>query len=107
MEFPGEFPEPTLMRNVTLMDDCPRAILQASLGSVNSQVVRSECDSTSEDIPSRQSCASGDQHSKVSVEALADGFAISIDRARATLKATHQKGTGSAILPLSQRQRTD
>ena len=74
---------------------------------MNSQVSRSECDSTLEDIPSRQSYTSRDRHSKVSAEALADRFAIGIDRARATLKATHQKGTGSGVLPLSRRCRAD
>ena len=89
------------------MDDCPRMVLLSSLRRVNSQVSRSECDSALEDIPSRQSCTSRDGHSEVSAEALADGFAIGIGRAGATPKATHQKGTGSAILPPSRRHRAD
>ena len=96
--------------SVDLLDTCPCpcAILLASLGSVNSQVSRSECDATLQDIPLQQSCSSSNQHSKVSAKVLADRFAIGIDQARATSKATHQKGTtGSAMLPLGRRHGAD
>ena len=65
--------------NCSSMDDHPHVIWLSGLRSANSKVLRSECDSALEDIPSRQSCTSRDRHSKVSAEVLADGFAIGID----------------------------
>ena len=55
----------------------------------------------------KQSCASRDRHGEGSAEVLAGRFAVGINQARATLEATHQKGTGSAVLPLSQRHGAD
>ena len=59
------------------------------------------------DIPTRQTYSSTDRHSKISAEVLADQFGIGIDRANATLKATLQRGTRSAIIPISRRFRAD
>jgi hypothetical protein len=43
----------------------------------------------------------------MAAEVLADRFGIGIERARQTLKATTQKGTRSALLPISRRYRAD
>ena len=60
-----------------------------------------------EDIPTRQTYSSTDINYKISVEVLADQFRIGIDRANAILKSTLQRGTRSAILPISRRYRAD
>ena len=60
-----------------------------------------------EDIPTRQTYSWTDRYSKISAEVLADQFGIRIDRANATLKETLQRGTISAILPISSRYIAD
>ena len=64
-------------------------------------------DDTLEDLPTRQTYTSTERHVKMSAEVLADRFAIGIQRARGTLTATMQKGTRSAILPISRRYHAD
>ena len=67
----------------------------------------SRIDGTLEDLPTRQTYTSTERHAKVSAEVLADRYAIGLQRARDTLAATMQKGTRSAILPISRRYRAD
>lgn len=57
--------------------------------------------------PSRRTFVSGDRHAKLTADLLADRFCIGPERAKATLKATTQRGTRSAILPLSRRYKAD
>ena len=59
------------------------------------------------DVPSRRTFVSTDRHMKVTEDILCERFGISPARARATLKVTTQRGTRSAILPLSRRYRAD
>ena len=56
-----------------------------------------------EDIPTRQIYTSTERHVKISAEVLADRFGIGLERERQTLKATTQRGTRSALLPISRR----
>ena len=67
----------------------------------------SRYDDTLEDLPTRQTYTSTERHAKVSAEVLADRFAIGIERAHQTLRATLQRGTRSAILPIGRRYRAD
>lgn len=60
-----------------------------------------------EDLPTRQTYTSTERHSKISAEVLADRFGIGIERARATLRATLQRGVRSATLPIGRRYRAD
>ena len=60
-----------------------------------------------DDIPARRTFVSYDRHKKASAESIADLWCIGIKRARATMDATTQRGTRSAILPLSRRYRAD
>ena len=60
-----------------------------------------------EDLPTRQTYTSYERHAKLSAEVLADRFGIGLERAKATLKATLQRGVRSAILPISRRYRAD
>ena len=64
-------------------------------------------DDTLEDLPTRQTYTSTERHAKMSAEVLADRFAIGVQRARDTMAATMQKGTRSAVLPISRRYRAD
>ena len=60
-----------------------------------------------EDVPVRPTFVSTERHSNVTAENLSERLGISVGRARATLKATLQRGTRSAILPLGRRYRAD
>ena len=59
------------------------------------------------DVPKPRTFVSEDRHQKITEDILAERFGISTKRARATLDATLQRGTRSAILPLSQRYKAD
>ena len=60
-----------------------------------------------DDIPTRQTYTSTQRHSKATAEVLAERFAIGIQRARDTMRATFQRAVRSAILPISRRYRAD
>ena len=60
-----------------------------------------------DDIPVQPTFTSTQRHSKITAEGLSERFNISTERARATLRATTQRGTRSAILPLARRYRAD
>ena len=60
-----------------------------------------------EDLPTRQTYTSTETHTKISEDVLADLFRIGNEIANATLKATLQRGTRSAILPNIRRFRAD
>ena len=60
-----------------------------------------------DDIPPRRTSASHERHVKLTAEAIAEHWGIGIKCARQTLMATTQRGTRSAILPLSRRYRAD
>lgn len=62
---------------------------------------------TTLDLPVRRTFVSTDRHTKVTAEGLSERFGIGIQRARATLRNTTQRGTRSAILPLDRRYRAD
>ena len=67
----------------------------------------SKYDDSLEDLPTRQTYTSTERHIKMSAEVLADRFGIGLERARQTLRATTQRGTRSALLPISRRYRAD
>ena len=64
-------------------------------------------DVTAEDIPARHSFISNDQHKKLTAESISELWGIGKSRAMATIDATTQFGTRSAILPLSRRYCAD
>ena len=51
-------------------------------------------------IPARRTFVSDERHTKVTAEALADKFGISVPRAQRTLRVTTQRGVRSAIIPI-------
>ena len=60
-----------------------------------------------EDLPTMQTYSYNESHTKISVEFIDERLRIGIERANATLKATLQKGTRSAILLIIRRYRAD
>ena len=59
------------------------------------------------DTPARKSYVSDARHKKVTALELAESWGIGPKQAKATLLATTQRGTQSALLPLSRRYRAD
>ena len=59
------------------------------------------------DIPARRTLISNDRHRKATAENLAELWCIGPKRAQATLDATSQLYTRSAILPIARRYRAD
>ena len=55
------------------------------------------------DIPIRDMYTSTERHARVSANLIAQQFGIGTERARQTMKSTLQRGTRSAILPISRR----
>ena len=64
-------------------------------------------DARSQDVPVRATYQSSERHPRATPEQLSEHFGISVQRASATMRATLQRGTRSAILPLSRRYRAD
>src|SRR6056300_2119734 len=62
-------------------------------------------DPRSLEIPTCKTFESSERHPRVTPEMLSERWGISAERARATLRATLQRGTRSAILPLARRYR--
>ena len=60
-----------------------------------------------EDILTRQTYTSTEGHVNMSAEVLANRFGIGLEKARQTFKATTQRGTRSALLPIIRRYRAD
>ena len=64
-------------------------------------------DRRSLDVPTRATFESSERHPRVTPEILSERWGISKERAIATMQATLQKGTRSALLPLARRYRAD
>ena len=60
-----------------------------------------------EDIPARCLFISRERHNKLSAESIAELWCIGLKRAKATLLATTQQETRSALLPISRRYQVD
>jgi hypothetical protein len=73
---------------------CPRVIAPVDVADAD------------ERMPRRTFVSTG-RHSRVSADQLAERFLISTERAKATMRATTQRGIRSAILPLARRYRAD
>ena len=62
---------------------------------------------TDELVPSQRSFVSNKRHTKLNAQQLAEFWGIGPRRAHDTIKVTTQRGTRSAILPISRRYRAD
>ena len=60
-----------------------------------------------QDIPEPKTFISSERHAKLTAESISEKFGIGLERARATIRATTQRGVRSAILPISRRYRAD
>ena len=86
--------------NPCLTDLRERAMAKFTLSQINTNEVKT-------DVPTRRTFVSDERHNSVSAESLSENFCIGINSARATLRATTQRGTRSAILPISRRYKAD
>jgi hypothetical protein len=59
------------------------------------------------DVEPRKIFRSNERHSMISSAQLSERWAIGLNQAKQTIRVTTQRGTRSAILPLSRRYRTD
>ena len=59
------------------------------------------------DVPARRTFVSNKRHKALSAESIAELWGIGPKRAQATLDATTQRGTRSAVLPIARRYRAD
>ena len=59
------------------------------------------------DLPARRTFVSNERHKRAAVSTLCENWGIGPRKASATLLATTQRGTRSAILPLSRRYKAD
>ena len=84
----------------------PSLIMMKEMATRHIQA-NSYIDLTHEDIPARRSFISNDRHKKLTSDSIAELWCIGKSRAMATIDATTQNGTRSAILPLSRRYRAD
>lgn len=66
-----------------------------------------ENDFEMDDLPARRTFVSTERHKKATAMTIAENWGIGPLRAKATLEATTQRGTRSAILPLSRRYKAD
>lgn len=59
------------------------------------------------EVPVRRSLVSRDRHQRTTAENLSELWGIGVNKARATMDATTQMATRSAVLPISRRYRAD
>lgn len=81
--------------------------LKERLTAQLSKVQKYEYDEELDDIPSRRTFTSTERHAKLTADIISERFGVGIERARATIRATTQRGVRSAILPISRRYRAD
>ena len=79
---------------------CPQQIVERLIAAVRVPEVLN-------DVPSRRTFVSNERHRSVTPEELSETWCIGLEQARNTVKITTQKGTRSAIRPLSRRYRAD
>ena len=63
--------------------------------------------SSTNEVPIRGSLISSERHLRTTAETLAELWGIGVNKARASLNATTQMATRSAVLPISRRYRAD
>lgn len=84
--------------------------MDSHLGQLMTQrinIAEVEYDARTMDKPIRRTYVSTDRHGKATSKQVSEHFGIGIERAKATLQVTTQRGTRSAILPLARRYKAD
>jgi hypothetical protein len=98
---------------VTALDCIWSNSINPSLVSLKEQIsMRSVGQATTydrdlEDTPAHHTFVSTERYFKISVDLIAERFGIGPERAKATLRATTQRGMRSAILPIGCQYRAD
>ena len=80
---------------------------EAMIKEIQTKDYQSEYDPMTLDVKDKRTFISGNRHPNITPFALAERFGIGLRRARATMTATTQRGTRSAILPIARRYRAD
>ena len=86
-----------------LRESCPDGMKE----KMQAQIPRYIAEASTEDVVPRNNYTSTERHAKITPETLAESFGIGITRAQDTMRVTTQRGTRSALLPLSRRYRAD
>eukprot|EP00978_Attheya_sp_CCMP212_P022615 scaffold67703_cov46-Attheya_sp.AAC.1 len=60
-----------------------------------------------DNVPVRRTFISTERHTKITADSLAERFCLGPERAKQTIRVTTQRGTRSAILPITQRYQAD
>ena len=81
--------------------------IEPSMIDIKERIIKNIQTERYEDIPARRTFISNDRHKGVTADNIAELWCIGKKKAEATLEATTQKGTRSAILPISRRYRAD
>ena len=85
--------------------DSPLVCLKETLAIMNENDQLKQNQIT--DVPARRTFVSMERHMKATIDTLVENWCIGPRKALATMHATTQRGTRSAILPLSRRYRAD
>ena len=87
-----------------ILNDMDATLIDLNKGRTINEVTY---DPNTLDAPIRRTFVSRQRGQRATEEDVAERFGIGVNRARATLNATLQRGTRSAILPLSRRYHAD
>jgi hypothetical protein len=90
-----------------MLDHIDPLLVNLNDGRAVKESSSSRYDDDTLDVPVRRTFTSTERHSRITAEELAERLGIGVERAKSTLRATIQRGTRSAILPLSRRYRAD
>ena len=81
--------------------------IEPSMIDIKERIIKNIQTERYEDIPARRTFISNDRHKGVTADNIAELWCIGKKKAEATLEATTQKGTRSAILPINRSNRND
>ena len=87
------------------IDPCLTSLRERTISKIT--VSHLSTNENTDDVPSRRTFVSKERHANITAETLSENFGIGPERAKATLRATTQRGTKSAILPIARRYRAD
>ena len=100
-------PTQVRMSELKTKDSIPDGLKEKFIACMPSVSAMTRYDPDFNDIPTRQTYTSTERHAKASAETIAERFAIGLQKARETMRATFQRGVRSAILPISRRYKAD
>ena len=96
-------------KSAYLQHDCDSALLHDTVPSLVQlkEIAKDIMVSSTNEVPTRRSLISSERHLRTTAETLAELWGIGVNKAKASLNATTQMATRSAVLPISRRYRAD